>query len=81
MIGEFTVDTIGDKVLGSIFIMLSVTLFVVVVDCSFSFVSFVIPYIGFTPDAGLPKYRGMFRILKIFAGFDGICLLVPSDAI
>lgn len=71
-------ETIGDNVLGSIFIILRVTL--LVADCSFSFESFVIPYIGFTPDAGLPRYRGMFLILKIFAGLDGICLLVPSEA-
>lgn len=59
--------------------MLRVAFFALVVDCSFSFVSFVTPYIGFTPDAGLPRYRGIFRILKILAGLDGICLLIPSD--
>lgn len=75
--GELEVDTIGDNVLGSIFIIFKLVPFELV--CSFSFVSFVIPYIGFTPDAGLPKYRGIFFILKIFAGLDGMCLLVPSE--
>lgn len=75
------VETIGDKVLGSIFIILRVAFFVLATaDCSFSFASFVTPYMGFTPDAGLPRYRGTFLILKILAGLDGICLLVPSDA-
>lgn len=78
--GELTVETMGDRVLGSIFIMLRVTFFVLAtVDCSFSFASFATPYMGFTPEAGLPRYRGMF-LLKILAGLDGICLLVPSAA-
>lgn len=78
--GELIVETIGDRVFGSIFIILRFPFFEllevfvvdvgVIVDCSFSLLSLPIPYIGFTPEAGLPKYLGMFLILKIFAGFD-----------
>ena len=78
--GELTVETIGDRVLGSIFIIFKlpflelldvfVVVVEVIVDCSFSLHSLPMPYIGFTPEAGLPKYLGMFLILKILAGLD-----------
>lgn len=91
--GEFVfvrgVIVIGDRVLGSILVILSPLEFNFAAeaddkleeeeDDSLSLDSLLILYMGLTPDAGLPKNLGTFLILNILAGLDAIDFPSPGS--